>query len=232
MPHPLHLGRVPILCSANMSLFEPSWLSEGQGIPPKIRWTFATEAPLVAMEMGRESGEVLAADATGGLYRLDRRGQLLTLSRGLKGVRVLAWSDTSAAGAAIVGERKVLRLNSQFETEWSVGLPEPALGVAVTPYGRHTAISLANGGNLVLGPDSEQLSVFETVRPLKWIQFLATDAVLVGAADYGHVCAHQLDGQPLWTERSFMSLGEMHAAGDGETVLLAGFNHGIQALDG
>lgn len=214
-----------------MSTFHPSWLSEGQGIPPTLRWSFSTEAPLVAVEMGRESGEVLAADATGGLYRLDRRGQLLTLSRGLKGVRGLAWSDTAAAGAAIVGERKVFRLNSQLEAEWSVGLPEAALGVAVAPYGNQTAISLANGGNIVLGTQSEQLSVFETIRPLKWIQFLVTDTVIVGAAEYGQVCAHRLNGDMLWSEKSFTSLGEMCAAGDGETILLAGFNHGIQALD-
>ena len=210
---------------------EPLWLRDGQGIPPKIRWTFSTEAPLVAMEMGRESGEILAADSAGGLYRVDRRGQLLTLSRGLKGVRAVAWSDTSAAGAVIVGEKKVFRLNSKLEAEWSVGLPEPALAVAVTPFGRHTAISLANGGNLVLGPESEQLSVFETMRPLKWIQFLASEAVLIGAADYGQICAYKLNGQQLWSEKSFTSLGEMSAASDGQTILLAGFNHGIQALD-
>jgi len=215
-----------------MSLKEPLWLRDGQGIPPKIRWMFSTEAPLVAMEMGRESGEIIAADSASGLYRIDRRGQLLNLSRGLKGIRAVTWSDSSASGAAIVGEKKVFRLNSKLEAEWSVGLPEPALAVAVTPFGRQTAISLANGGNLVLGQESEQLSVFETMRPLKWIQFLASEAVLIGAADYGQICAYQLDGQQLWNEKSFTSLGEMTAALDGQTVLLAGFNHGIQALDG
>ena len=214
-----------------MSLFEPDWLSEGQGIPPKVRWAFATEAPLVALDMGRESGEVVAADATGGLYRLDRRGQLLTVSRGLKGVRNLAWSDTVAEGAAIVGERRVYRLNAQLEQEWSVGLPEPALGVAVAPFGHHTAISLANGGNLVLGPNSEQIAVFDTIRPMKWIKFVASEPVIVAAADYGQICAHQLNGLMLWSEKSFTSLGDMYAAGDGDTILLAGFNHGIQALD-
>ena len=214
-----------------MSNSEPSWLSEGQGIPPTIRWTFSTDASLVAMEMGRESGEVVAADSAGGLYRLDRRGQLLTLSRGLKGVRALALSDTSSAGAAIVGERKVVRLNSKLEAEWSVGLPEPALAIAVTPFGRHTAICLANGGNLILGQESEQLSVFETMRPMKWVQFLASEPVLIGAADYGQICAYRLNGQQIWNEKSFTSLGDMCAASDGQTVLLAGFNHGIQALD-
>ncbi len=215
-----------------MSSSEPNWLRGGAGIPPQIRWTFSTEAPLSALVMGRESGEVLAADVAGGLYRLDRRGHLLTVSRGLKGIRELAWSDTTAAGAAIVGERKAFRLNSQLEAQWSVGLPETALGVAVTPFGHHTVISLANGGNLVLGPDSEQVSVFETIRPLKWVRFIASDPVIIGAAEYGQVCAHQLNGQQIWSEKSFTSLGEMCVAGDGETILLAGFNQGIQALDG
>lgn len=217
---------------SGMSLFSPSWLQDGQGIPPTLRWAFSTEAPLVALDMGRESGEVLAADETGGLYRLDRRGQLLTVSRGLRGVRAVAWSDTNAAGAAIVGERKVFRLNGQLEAVWSVELPEVALGVALAPFGRQMAISLANGGNLVLGEQSEQLTVFETIRPLKWIQFLANAPVLIGAADYGQICAHRLNGQQLWSEKSFTSLGEMCAAADGETIFLAGFNQGIQSLNG
>lgn len=217
---------------ATMSMSEPIWLRDGQGIPPTLRWAFATEAPLVAMDMGRESGEVLAADETGGLYRIGRRGDLLTLSRGLRGVRAVAWSDTNAAGAAIVGDRKVFRLNGGLEAEWSVGLPEAALGVAVTPFGRQTAISLANGGNLVLGEQSEQLSSFETIRPLKWIQFLASEPVLIGAAEYGQVCAHRVNGEQLWSEKCFTSLGEMCAAANGETILLAGFNQGIQSLGG
>lgn len=215
-----------------MNISEPNWLSDGQGIPPTLRWSFSTEAPLVAMDMGRESGEVLAADDTGGLYRIGRRGELLTVSRGIRGVRAVAWSDTNAAGALIAGDRKVYRLNGNLEAEWSVGLPEAALGIALAPYGRQTAISLANGGNVVLGEQSEQLSTFETIRPLKWIQFLASEPVLIGAAEYGQVCAHRINGEQLWSEKSFTSLGEMCAAADGETILLAGFNQGIQSLHG
>jgi hypothetical protein len=217
---------------ATMSMSEPLWLRDGQGIPPTLRWTFSLEAPLVAMDMGRESGEVLAADETGGLYRIGRQGELLTLSRGLRGVRTVAWSDTNAAGAVIAGDRKVFRLNGSLEAEWSVGLPEAALGIALAPFGRQIAISLANGGNLVLGEQSEQLSIFETIRPLKWVQFLASEPVLIGAAEYGQVCAHRINGEQLWSEKCFTSLGEMCAAADGETILLAGFNQGIQSLGG
>ena len=215
---------------ATMSMSEPKWLRDGQGNSPTVRWVFALEAPLVAMDMGSESGEVLAADESGGLFRISRRGELLTLSRGLRGVRAVAWSDTNAVGAVIAGDRKVIRLNANLEAVWSVGLPEPALGVALTPYGRQTAISLANGGNLILGEQSEQLTSFETIRPLKWIQFLASEPILIGAADYGHVCAHLINGQQLWSEKCFSSLGEMCASGNGESILLAAFNQGIQTL--
>lgn len=214
-----------------MSMNDPLWLRDGQGIPPTIRWSFETDAPLVALDMGRESGDVLAADDAGGLYRLDRRGQLLTVSRGLKNIRCVAWSDATAAGAVLCGERKVHRLNAKLESDWSVGLPEPTLGLAITPFGRQIAISMSNGANLVLGQQSEQLSVFDSTRPLKWIQFLATDTVLVGAAEFGHIAAYQMSGQTIWSVRGFASLGDMAAAGDGETVLLAGFNQGIQSLD-
>lgn len=217
---------------ATMSMSEPLWLRDGQGTPPTLRWVFALEAPLVAMDLGRESGEILAADESGGLYRIGRRGELLKSSNGVRGVRVVAWSDTNAVGAVILGDRKVVRLNGNLEAEWSVGLPEAALGIALAPFGRQMAISLANGGNLVLGEQGEQLSIFETARPLKWIQFLANKPVLVGAAEYGQVCAHRINGERLWSEKCFASLGEMCAAADGETVLVAGFNQGIQSFDG
>ena len=217
---------------ATMSMSEPLWLRDGQGTPPTLRWVFALEAPLVAMDLGRESGEILAADESGGLYRIGRRGELLKSSNGVRGVRVVAWSDTNAVGAVILGDRKVVRLNGNLEAEWSVGLPEAALGIALAPFGRQMAISLANGGNLVLGEQSEQLSIFETARPLKWIQFLANKPVWVGAAEYGQVCAHRINGERLWSEKCFASLGEMCAAADGETVLVAGFNQGIQSFDG
>lgn len=211
---------------------DPLWLRDGQGNPPKLRWSFTTEAPLVAIDLGRESGEVLAADDAGGLYRISRRGELLKSSHSLRNVRAVAWSDTNSFGLALVGDRKAFRLNGQLEPVWSVDLPDAALGIAVAPYGRQTAISLANGKNLVLGEQSEQLSIFETARPLRWIQFLAGKPVLIGAAEFGHVCAHRISGEQIWSTRGFASLGEMCAAADGKTILVAGFNQGIQSYDG
>ena len=58
---------------------KPEWLTAGQGRTPQPRWSFSTEARLVSIELARETGEVLAADETGGLYLLNRSGQLATL---------------------------------------------------------------------------------------------------------------------------------------------------------
>jgi hypothetical protein len=60
---------------------EPDWLTSGKGERPRRRWSFTADAPLVCLELARESGEVLAADTSGGLYLLDRRGQIAALSR-------------------------------------------------------------------------------------------------------------------------------------------------------
>ena len=52
------------------------------------------------------------------------------------------------------------------------------------------------------------------------------------AAEYGHLCCHQLTGEQIWAEKLWSNAGDMAVAGDGETILLAGFNHGIQLFDG
>lgn len=194
---------------ATMSMSEPLWLRDGQGTPPTLRWVFALEAPLVAMDLGRESGEILAADESGGLYRIGRRGELLKSSNGLR-----------CTSGRMVGHERGGRGDRRRpkgdSAEWQprggmVGwiAGSGGSGLLSRPFGRQTAISLANGGNLVLGEQGEQLSIFETARPLKWIQFLANKPVLVGAAEYGQVCAHRINGERLWSEKCFASLGEM-----------------------
>jgi hypothetical protein len=51
------------------------WLEQGAGRQPHVSWSLTIDAPLVAMQLARETGELLAADAAGGLYKIDRAGQ-------------------------------------------------------------------------------------------------------------------------------------------------------------
>lgn len=210
----------------------PGWLSGGRGISPRLGWSWSTDASLVGFALARETGEVFAADFSGDLYRLDRAGKIAGLTRGLKGIRALVWSDTGEAGAALLGDACMCRLTRDLKAAWTFDFPEPTVAAAVDPYGQNTAVSLADGGNLVLNNEQKQVSVFETQRPLSQLRFVTTQTDLVGAAEYGLLCCYQLDGSHKWSERLWSNIGDLSVTGDGERLFLAGFNVGIQTYDG
>ena len=72
---------------------EQRWLDQGQGLSPEWSWSFTADAPLVGLELARESGDTIVADASGSVYILDRRGRIVTLSRGLHELVDVAWAD-------------------------------------------------------------------------------------------------------------------------------------------
>src|SRR5207248_11140524 len=52
------------------------WLmTTGRGDRPTLRWSFSVDAPLTDLRLSRETGEVIAADQSGGIYLLDRRSE-------------------------------------------------------------------------------------------------------------------------------------------------------------
>ena len=210
---------------------KPEWLSAGQGRMPRPRWSFSTEARLVSIELARETGAVLAADETGGLYLLNRSGQLATLTRGFQHVAGIALCDTGEAAAAIVRESGFCRLDRHLKTEWSIELTEPILAIAMDPFGEHIAVSMANGDNRVYNSRKKLIGRFQTFRPLGFLHFLATETTILGAAEYGLLCSHSLDGEEIWREALWTNVGDLSASGDGSTLFLPVFNRGIQRFD-
>lgn len=208
------------------------WLTAGKGMAPRQSWAYSTDAPLVALEMARESGELLAADEAGGLYLLDRKRQVLAVSRSFHDVLELAWSDTGSSAAALLGERQVCRINRRFEREWSLDLYDDVVAIAVDPYGNHVAIALANGHNLVYDAHKQRVCRFETERPLSFVKFITSESGLLGAAEYGLICRHELEGAPVWSEKLWSNVGDLTATGDGSSVYVAGFAHGVQVFRG
>lgn len=207
------------------------WLQQGHGDPPRKRWSFTTDAPLVAVEYARESGETLVADASGGLYLFDRRGQLATLTRGFHALGSLAWCDTGTSGAAAVNESRLARFDRQLKVEWSVDLPEPILAVATDPYGNCVAASLADGRTLIYDAFKRKLGEFTTMRPLRFLIFLAVEKSFIAAAEYGLICRHDIYGLESWSEKTGANVGDIATTGDGGRVYVAGFNYGIRVLD-
>ena len=196
-----------------------------------MRWSFATDAPLVGLQFGRESGETLAADESGGLYLLDRQGQITALTRGFHGVLSIAWSDSGNGGAVLLEDRKVCRLTPRLTVDWSRELPDSPLAVAVDPFGNNIAVSMADAATIVLDWKKNLTCEFSTIRPLKFLRFVSTDRKLIGAAEYGLLCCHDFSGNELWNEKIWTNIGDLSITGKADTVLMAGFNHGIQVFD-
>jgi hypothetical protein len=197
-----------------------------------LRWSFQTDAPLVCLAFSRESGEFFAADSAGGLCRLDRWGKVVSLTRGLRDVRSVAWGDTGAAGVILSGAATLLRFGPKMEIEWTLDLPVEALDVAIDPYGNYMAVCLKDGYTLVYDCTKRRVAEYGTLRPVRYLRFLVTEAALVGVAEYGYMCRHDLKGRETWTEKTFCNVGDVSVSGDGQSILLAGYTHGIQSFDG
>lgn len=209
------------------------WLvTTGRGDRPTLRWSFSVDAPLTDLRMSRETGEIIAADASGGLYLLDRRGQIRALTRTRRSVKRLAWSDTGHAGVAVLDENLIGWFDRQLQLQWSRDFPDEILSVAVDPYGTHVALGQADGVNLVYSQSNKKVNRFETVRPLRHLQFLASSTDLLVASEYGLTGRYRLAGTPVWTSKLWSTVGDFAATGDGKSLFLAGFAHGIQAFDG
>ena len=210
----------------------PDWVKFGRGTPPTLRWSVSTDAPLAAMDLARETEEVLAADVSGGLSLFNRRGRLGSLTRSFDHLTSLAWNDVGTHFAAVVGESELRLVDRKFQVLWSLELPDTIIGLAMSSYGGHLAVSLAGGRVIIFDEARRQMARFETSRPLRFLRFLTSQPVLIGAAEYGLLCARQLDGGELWTQALWTNAGDLSVTGDGTSLFLAGFNQGVQVFDG
>lgn len=211
---------------------DSKWIQSGRGIGPSVKWTFGTEGPLTCLQLAREAGDVLAADETGGLYRLDRRGRYASVTRAREPIRAVALSDDAEAAVAIVGTSSLHRFDRHLETQWQLDLPDECLTVAMDPFGQYIAVSLAAGATLVYDANKRRVAKFETIRPLAYIHFLVTEAAMVAAADHGLLCCLSLSGERFWEEKIWSNVGGIATTGDGELIYVAAFSHGVQVFDG
>lgn len=211
-----------------MSSGPADWLMQGRGAPPRQSWLFATEAPLVGLQLARETGDILAADAAGGLSLVNRQGKLAGLVRGRSPLRAVSWSDTGGGGVSLVGDDKLYWFNRQLVAQGSIDLPHPSLAVALDAHGQYAAVSLNNGTTLIYDLNRKRVGQFDTSQPLVALEFLVTEPGIVGVTEYGMLCCHSFGGEMLWEEKLWGNIGDMAVTGDGKTLLLACFAHGVQ----
>lgn len=215
-----------------MSGDSEAWLYSGRGAAPALRWSFTADAPLADLRLARETGEILVADISGGLYLLDRRGRVISLIRTRHAIQRVAWADTGIGGTAAFDDRTLIWFDRKLQFDWTRELPDDVQAIAMDPYGTHVAVSMADSSTVIFTSENRKVSRFETVRPLRYLQMLATKTHLLGAAEHGLVGRYSIRGEVIWTEKLWSNVGDLAASGDGRSLFLAGFAHGVQSYDG
>jgi hypothetical protein len=211
-----------------MTTGTPDWLKTGRGALPSQRWGFTTDARLTDLRLARESGDVVAADESGGLYRLDRRGKVTAVTRTAHQIRLATVADTGSAGAAAINDQTVVWFDHHLQFIWTREVSDEVVGLAMTPHGTHLLVSLASGWNVVYDADKRKVASFESMRPLRFVRWLTNQPAFVAAADYGFFAKYSWQGEPDWNERLYSTVSDLAATGDGQSIVLAGLAHGIQ----
>jgi hypothetical protein len=207
------------------------WLKQGQGTRPRLSWSLSTDAPLVALKLARETGDVLAADAIGGLYHINRAGKIANLTHGPSPIRSIAWSDTGAGGIALVGDEKLYWFNQRLLFQGWLEHSEPVLAVALEAHGNYAAVSLSSATNVIYDANRKSVRRFSSLQPLIALEFLVNRPAIIGVAEYGLLCAHAFTGEEEWQQQLWANVGDLSVTGDGRTILLACYSHGIQCHD-
>ncbi len=210
---------------------EPDWLTSGSGRAPRIAWSLQTEANIVATAYARESGHLYVTDATGCVYSIDRRGELAAVTRGYRDADLIAWADDGSCGVIVTECEQITRLSPKLKSVWSRTLPGEAISLAIDSYGHHIAVGFISRKNMILDWRNKRCGDFETLRPLHFVRFLTTETQLIGVANQGLMCCHDLSGDELWREQVTSNVGDLRITGDAQTILIAGFNHGVQMFD-
>jgi outer membrane protein assembly factor BamB len=214
-----------------MSVAQPEWLQNGTGLAPRVAWSFGMDAELTGLEMARETGEIFAVDASGGVCRSSRQGKIEAISRGLHNVRFIRWSDTGDTGLVVADTSQFSIVDRDLNVVWTSKAPWPILGGAVDAYGHNVAVSLEDGNTVLFSVDKKKLGQFSTIKSLSFLKFVTGKPGLIGAAEYGHLCRHNFEGKELWNEKLWATVGDLSISGDGKLIFLAEFAHGIQSYD-
>ena len=215
---------------ASNSESAPKWL-RGEGRRPRWDWSFRPDSPLARFAVAREVGAYFCLDESGHLYRIERDGSLGSINRLRDELVEIAWSDTGNLGAAIVGDRTLMTLDYDLKVRWKATLPDDILTIAVDPHGHYIGASLVDGGTLVFSSLKKKVSAFETIRPLAHMKFLASEPVIMAAAEHGLLCCFTLGGEKLWDEQVLSNCGSLSVTGDGRRLMMASFGHGVQVFD-
>jgi hypothetical protein len=186
---------------------------------------------ITGIDYAAEAETLLVGTNAGQVTLLDQSGRLLKTERNLAGLGQVVWADTGQFGAVVLDRRKLVCIDHNLKPQWDVRLTAEILSLAISPYGSHIAVGADSSRTHIVTTARKEIAKFDTSRPLRFLQFHAEEPEIFGAAEFGHLCCHQLNGEEIWEERIMNNVGGMSVTGCGRRILLAAFNHGIQVMN-
>ena len=208
------------------------WIDHGKGSrQPTLQWSFQSGSPLLAMSLGRETQDIALTGTAGQLHLLDGEGTRLEQPRDLPGVTRVDWSDAADGGLVQLAEDKAGWLNRSLNVEWTLDFHTTISCLASAPFGNVVAVGLEDQTTLIFDAQQQLMGEITTIRPLRHLHFVSARPRLIGAADSGVLCSHTLQGNEQWAERNWTNIGGLTVSGNGRTILLAAYNHGVQRFN-
>jgi hypothetical protein len=195
-------------------------------------WSYKLPGPAGGIAFARESGHVLAWDATNRLSVLSARGSVQAHAAQPRAVATAAIAD-DGSGLAVADDESVAWLRCDLSMRWRKNLSTKPTALAMDSLGR--CVAVADVGSRLQLFDKAGRAVgtpLKTPRPLYHLHFLAAEPLLIAAADFGLVLALDLRSrQWTWQDSPVIHLGGLSASDDGKAIALACFSEGIRRYD-
>lgn len=206
-------------------------LQNSFGTRPAVRQDDLFPEGIVGMQYASEARRLLLATRRGQLILCDQTGNQLQREGGFANLRFLAWSEVGTFGVAAIKGGRLVCFDADLKIRWEADFTGEILGVAVSLFGSHIAVSSESARTHIVTSDKKEIARFDTPRPLNFLHFVQESPLLIGAAEFGHLCCHELNGAEVWNERTLNNVGNISVSGCGKRIWLSAFNHGIQVLN-
>ncbi len=175
----------------------------------QLDWSRPLPAPPLGLSFAREAGTSLVWDAEHHFCRLDRLGQMELRQRATTTLVAAALSDDGRTVAAVGKRGQLWLLTADFVRVLERPLERCPMAVALSSFGERVAVA-DDAGGLHVYDRSGHIVWRETVaRPLVHLAFTPEAGALVGAAEFGLVCAFDAGGQCLWRDGLVAHFGAM-----------------------
>jgi hypothetical protein len=197
----------------------------------QILWTQSVDPSILALHSAKEGNFVLVRDAQHHLHRLNLDGQWITRHNHPAPIQLSAMSDDGKTIALVDRRKQVTVLDGDFLPigQWMLNKRPTAL--AVSCMGEWVAVSDELAKVAVFQRTGKAQWETQSARQLIQLSFVPEKPALVGAAEFGLVCAFGASGKALWRDGLFANVGSLSCSGDGARILVACFTEGLLAYD-